>query len=384
MNIGNKAGRARSVIRRTAAAGSALGMLAALAAAAPAASASSFVNWPSYLDGLTHQSYAAQATAITPSNGASLVKAWNFMPGAPPVKALGYDLNASPTVYDGMVYIGGNNGTFYAINETTGAVVWQRAIGYVNPTKGSCGPRGITSTATIAPGPTTGVPTVYVSSGSGYLYAMNASTGAVTWKSVIHLPDGQDGNYYDWSSPTVVNQKIYVGTGGYCIHHVRGAMAAFSQATGKRLATYYTVPSGQVGGSVWSTAAVASDGDVFFGTGNVLAPTPPNAFAGKRHAVPGRGRPAGRRHLRRRQGPGGRLPGQRVHGSDRGHGQQRQQLPVRPAGLRRPVPVHRDPDGGPVRLPAAGVRRTQNGCAGAPLSGAPAGSFLELAGPLAS
>jgi polyvinyl alcohol dehydrogenase (cytochrome) len=289
MNISNRAVRslalaarttlatARSAVRRRAtAAGAGLGVLTVLAAPTPVASASSFVNWPSYLDGVTHHSYTTQAKAITPSNAASLAEAWHFMPGAPPVKSLGYALNASPTVYDGVVYIGGNNGTFYAINESTGAVVWQRAIGYVDPKEGTCGARGITSTATVAPDPTTKVPTVYVSSGSGYLYAMDAATGTVTWKSVIHLPVGETPNYYDWSSPTVVNQKIYIGVSGTCTVHVRGALDAFSQATGKKLATYYTVPSGQVGGSIWSTAAVASDGNVFVGTGNVTPPTPPN------------------------------------------------------------------------------------------------------------
>ena len=192
------------------------------------------------------------------------------------MQGLGYALNASPTVYAGVVYIGGNNGTFYAVNESTGAVIWRRAIGYVNPKTGSCGPRGITSTATVATDPATGAPTVYVSSGSGYLYAMNAATGAVTWKSVIHLPVGQAPSYYDWSSPAVANQKIYIGVAASCTDHVRGALEAFSQATGKKLATYYTVPAGQVGGSIWSTAAVASNGHVFVGTGNVLPPTSPN------------------------------------------------------------------------------------------------------------
>jgi polyvinyl alcohol dehydrogenase (cytochrome) len=259
------------------AATAALAVLAALVAPVPAASASSsFVNWPSYLDGLSHHSYAAQAKAITPSNAASLVRAWHFMPGAPPVKSLGYALNASPTVYDGVVYIGGNNGTFYAIDESTGAVLWKRLIGYVNPKQGSCGARGITSTATVASDPATGAPTVYVSSGSGYLYAMNAATGAVTWKSVIHLPVGQRANYYDWSSPAVANHKIYIGVAGSCTDHVRGALEAFSQVTGKKLATYSTVPAGQAGGSIWSTAAVASNGHVFVGTGNVIPPTPRN------------------------------------------------------------------------------------------------------------
>src|SRR5690348_2260915 len=67
----------RSAVRRVAAAGGALAALAALAVTVPVASVgSSFVNWPSYLDGVTHHSYAAQATAITPSDGPSLGEAW--------------------------------------------------------------------------------------------------------------------------------------------------------------------------------------------------------------------------------------------------------------------------------------------------------------------
>ncbi len=266
----------RSALARTATvAASALMVLAALAVPVPVASASSsFVNWSSYLDGVNHHSHAAQATAITPSDAASLTQAWHFVPGAPPVKALGYDLNASPTVYDGVVYIGGNNGTFYALKESTGAVVWHRALGYL---KDSCGARGITSTATVAPDPVTKAPTVYVSSGNGYLYALNAATGAVTWKAEIHRPAGKAAtNYYDWSSPTVASKKVYIGFAGSCVQHVRGALEAFSQATGEKLASYYTVPAGQAGGSIWSTAAVTPDGDVFAGTGNVVPPTPAN------------------------------------------------------------------------------------------------------------
>jgi polyvinyl alcohol dehydrogenase (cytochrome) len=249
--------------------------LAAMALPAQSASASTFINWPSYLYGVAHQSYAADATAITQSNAGSLTEAWNFMPGAPPVAALGYDINASPTVYDGVVYVGGNNGTFYALDESTGAVIWQRAIGY-EPATTHCGARGTTSTATVATAPSTGVLTVYVASANGYLYAMNAATGAVIWKSVTHLPVGNTGNYTEWASPTVANKKIYIGLAGCASQHIRGALLEFSQSTGKKLDTYYTVPSADVGGSIWATAAVASDGDVFVGTGNDLPPTPAN------------------------------------------------------------------------------------------------------------
>jgi outer membrane protein assembly factor BamB len=272
------AGRLTGTGKRAAVAALALAVaLPAPAMAQPGRAHASFVNWPSYLDGNSHQSNAATATAITGANAGSLTQAWHFMPGKPPVKSLGYAINASPTVYNGVVYTGGNNGTFYAISESTGAVLWQRFLGYNNPPQGSCGTMGITSTATVATDPGTGTPTVYVSSGNGYLYAMNAATGAVTWKSVIHLRVGKTANYYDWASPAVANQKIYIGVAGSCTDHVRGAMLEFSQATGKKLASYFTVPAGQTGGSVWSTAAVAADGDIFVGTGNDIPPTPPNA-----------------------------------------------------------------------------------------------------------
>jgi hypothetical protein len=52
----------------------ALTALAAMTLPAQSASASSpFINWPSYLDGVTHQSHAAGATAITQSNASELM-----------------------------------------------------------------------------------------------------------------------------------------------------------------------------------------------------------------------------------------------------------------------------------------------------------------------
>lgn len=227
-----------------------------------------------YLYGLSHSSVNAGATAITTANASTLTQAWNFLPDPPPVAALGETLNASPTIYGGVVYIGANNGTFYALDGSTGAVLWKTFLGYTT-TSGKCGTRGITATATVAPN-RTGQLTVYVSSGNGYLFALDAATGAVDWQSVIALQVGTTPNYYDWSSPVVAHGSVYVGIAGQCTDHVRGGMLRFNQSTGKLLASYYTVPVGMVGGSIWSTAAVAPDGDLYVGTGNVITPTPPN------------------------------------------------------------------------------------------------------------
>jgi outer membrane protein assembly factor BamB len=63
-----------------------------------------------------------RVAAITTSNAATLVRAWRFVVpsvgGSP-----GRQLYASPTVDGGYVYIGANNGVFYKLNETTGAIV---------------------------------------------------------------------------------------------------------------------------------------------------------------------------------------------------------------------------------------------------------------------
>ena len=95
---------------------------------------------------------------------------------------------ASPTVYNGTIYIGCNTGIFYALNETNAAVEWTQMLGYV--TKKTCAARGISSTASVAIDPANGKPTVYVAGGDGYLYALDAATGQAHW----HIPVGSSLN----------------------------------------------------------------------------------------------------------------------------------------------------------------------------------------------
>jgi outer membrane protein assembly factor BamB len=110
---------------------------------------------------------------------------------------------------------------------------------------------------------------VYVGGADGYLYALNAQNLRPRWKAVMALPSATVSDYLDWSSPTVANGRIYIGISSNCdVPLIRGALEGFSQATGKRFATFYTVPKGDVGGSIWSSVAVAPNGDVFASTGN--------------------------------------------------------------------------------------------------------------------
>jgi outer membrane protein assembly factor BamB len=231
------------------------------------AQGSSFVNWSQYLFSTTHTSYNRAATTITPTNAASLKQVWKFSPGTAPSGEGGF--YSSPTVYNGVIYIGARNGYFYAINESTGTVIWQRFIGYVIQTTCSIGSGGFVSTATVKSDPTTGKPTVYVYGATGYLYAMNAANGADVWPpAVVAIPSTTVNDYYAWGSPLVFGGNIYVGISSNCDNPlVRGGVKEFSQAAGALENTYWSTPVGTVGASIWSSPA--TDGThLFVTTGN--------------------------------------------------------------------------------------------------------------------
>jgi len=230
------------------------------AGAAGTAAGTTFVNWPQYLYSPDHLSANAAATGITPANAKHLTRVWQFNPATT-------GFLSSPVVYNGVIYIGGKNGYFYALNETTGAIIWKRFIGVVP--KLTCGRQGFTSTATVAPDPATGNPTIYVYGATGYLYAMNAADGTDVWPpAAVAIPSTTVNDYYAWSSPLVTGGNIYVGISSQCdVPLVRGGLSEFSQASGALENTFFTTPPGSVGASIWSSAA--TDGQsIYVTTGN--------------------------------------------------------------------------------------------------------------------
>jgi outer membrane protein assembly factor BamB len=229
------------------------------------AAGQAFLNWPQFLYSPNHASDNVAATTITPSNAARLSAQWTFKPPSAPSGLNGFF--SSPTVYNGMIYIGARNGYFYAVNEATGTVKWSRFIGYV--THKTCGKEGFTSTATVAPDPATGVLTVYVYGPSGYLYAMRAANGRNVWPpAVVGIPSTTKNDYYAWGSPLVSQGRIYVGISSQCdVPLVRGGLDAFNQSTGALENTFWTAPVNTRGASIWSSPA--TDGSsVFAATGN--------------------------------------------------------------------------------------------------------------------
>ena len=156
----------------------------------------------------------------------------------------------------------------FALNKSTQQVVWSDFLGFGLSTSCS-GNEGIVSTAAIAHDPVTGTPTVYVNAPDGYLYALDAATGNVEWRSVVGIPSQTQNDYYAWGSPAVANGKVYIGISSRCDKPlVPAGVLAFDQHSGDQLASWASEPSGVVGGSVWSSVGLLPDGDVVATTGN--------------------------------------------------------------------------------------------------------------------
>jgi len=196
-------------------------------------------------------------------NAQALTPAWNWLPGGggrvgqPPPQ-----LFAGPTVVNGVVYIGSNTGDFYALSEQSGKVRWRQFLGF-RPSH-VCGGGGIVSTAAVATPKGGKRSLVYVGGGNGNLYALDAQTGKVVWHALVVKQPG-----YIWGSPTVSGGHVYIGVSAQCDQPlVRGGVKQFDALTGAHLQTYWAVPHGKIGASVWSSVAAGRGATIFVTTGN--------------------------------------------------------------------------------------------------------------------
>jgi outer membrane protein assembly factor BamB len=222
-----------------------------------------------------------------------------FPPDGSPLTITG-GFKSSPIVVNGMVFIGGVNGYFYALDAASAALIWQYPKATDPPLIGSCGKSsdfaggwgsyGIPSSATYAnisgqdavifgaPDPDPGTDG---GAGSGRLFAFALSTDPNNpqpiWKSDVVARVDCSSTLHEriaYSSPLVLGDKVYVGihdTGDDPIQQGRVAAVNLSDGhsvTGFQFLGAGGVPGdGSLGGGVWN--ALATDGgSVYFTTGN--------------------------------------------------------------------------------------------------------------------
>jgi outer membrane protein assembly factor BamB len=246
----------------------------AVAAFATTASSATSPDWTAFLANPRHSSVSGDPT-VTPANAGSLSKAWTFVPAAFGSPRPSANLYSTPAVVKGVVYQAAHTGVFYALSLSTGAVLWKNDLKAYQPNLG-CGAHGFIASPTVAADPATGKLTVYDVGGDGYLYALNAATGAVKWKVVTRLPSTTVNDYMSWSSPTVANGHVYVGISSSCDNPlVAGELRQYSTATGQLQHVYHAMAGTTApGATIWSTAAATSS-DVYVSTGNPKSATSP-------------------------------------------------------------------------------------------------------------
>lgn len=171
---------------------------------------------------------------------------------------------ARPAESKGVVFAGSWDGREYAIRAKTGRVLWKRGLG---TTASNRCPHyksaGITSAPVFAAGG------AYLGGGDAFWYALDAATGRVRWR----VPTGDNspaGGHYNWSSPALVGGHAFVGVASFCDQPlVQGKLLRVDLASHAIDGVWDVVPSGRLGGSIWTTPVVEpGSGRLFVTTGN--------------------------------------------------------------------------------------------------------------------
>ncbi len=211
-------------------------------------------DWPMYLHD-PQRTAATDDRVLSTTNAGQLSKLWTFKTGGV--------IAASAAVVDGTVYIGSWDGYEYALDQMTGKQKWKTFLGITKP-RPICNPSqaGVTSSAAIEDG------VLYVGGGDAYWYALDARTGAVLWK-VFTGDNSPDGGHYNWSSPLLYNGYAYIGVAseGDC-PLVQGQLLRVSLSTHQIVNQFNLVPNGQIGGGIWTSPSVdPTTNSIFLSTG---------------------------------------------------------------------------------------------------------------------
>ncbi len=209
------------------------------------------------------QNPARTAATVDPklsvANAPTLKVKWTYKTGGP--------VATSASIVGTTAYVGSWDGYEYAINTSTGALIWKQFLGTTSDP--GCNPPnlGITSAAAVVNG------VIYVGGGDAYWYALNATTGAILWK-VYTGDNSQAGAHYNWSSPLIVGNYAYIGIASNCDNPlVQGQLlqVAISGAQqGQIINSYAFVPNGEVGGGVWTSPSYdRATNTIFVSTGTL-------------------------------------------------------------------------------------------------------------------
>ena len=190
-------------------------------------------NWTSYNGDYTGRRYSA-LREINTANVQQLRAAWVFHPGN------SQNLEATPVVVRGVMYVTSANDVF-ALDARSGRQLWHHSrpasSGLLDDAAGHKN-RGVAVWQN----------SVFVETDDAHLLALDARSGGLLWD--VEYAD-KTKHYGATGAPLVVKDLVIVGTSGGD-SGVRGFLAAFDAATGKKKWQRWTIPApGEFGSSSW-------------------------------------------------------------------------------------------------------------------------------------
>ena len=236
------------------------------AQAAPSCSPANAVpggDWPVYGGNAPSTRNQGAETALTPARAAQLAPAWTFNSASLGDSSGGFE--STPVVADGCVFAASVSGRVYALDEATGALVWERDF--------PSAPAGTGGMFVGAPAVAGGKVLLLVDQQDApYAAALDERTGSVLWRSA---PVGHGAGSYTNAAAAVYDGLLFFGySAAEGDSHGQGGWALIDTDTGAIVKQVDTIPpadqaAGYAGGSVWATPAIDTrTGYAYVGTGN--------------------------------------------------------------------------------------------------------------------
>ena len=194
---------------------------------------------------------------------------------------------SQPALGGGAIYVGGQDGSVYALDQSSGCLRWQFRA-----------PAEVRTGIVVSPwsgGDLSARPQVYFGDLIGNIYAVNAISGDLLWRDHV---DAHPTSTLT-ASPVLQGDRLYVAVssieegvpGRYDCCTFRGSIVAYEARSGKRVWQGYLLPkavfrgrtsSGErryapAGSAIWGAPAIdARRGLLYFGTGDSYTSPAPN------------------------------------------------------------------------------------------------------------